>query len=307
VQHRDSRTPFEAWVNPADPQQALLFREKTTTLYALPLFGLVFALAGLGVSTFGVVAAIRNGINRSRLNLNPDRPWRATSRWQTFQVHDNPGGKIAGSLAIALFTALFLSIFVVVLHGDKSAPLFARIIVALLCLIPAGALISAIYHILRHLKYGNATLAFRQLPFVIGAGNSAILHVREHIASTGGTELTLQCVRKEWVKRGKDYSEEERVLYSERKTVQSDLAEKSGRGSAIPVQFNIPAGQPDTFTGEYPKIVWRLIATAATPGIDFSARFEIPVYHVADPSLIDTNPLIARTTGTRQPVFNNPR
>lgn len=294
TRHRNAKTPFEAWVNPANPTQSLLFREKTTTLYVLPLFGLVFALAGLAVSCSGIYMSIKAASTRARLNLTPDRPWRSNRRWQTFQVHDNPGKKITGSLAMALFTGIFMSIFVIALHGDGNAPLFAKIIVGLLTLIPIGALISAVYHTLRYLKYGNATLVFRQLPFIIGQENSAILYVREHIATEKGTELTLQCLRKEWVKNNNKSSLEEREIYREKKTVNTDLANRSGRGSAVPVQFRIPEGQPETYTADLPNFIWRLTAKAATPGVDFSAQLEIPVYKVTDPSLIDPNPLLGR-------------
>lgn len=293
-QHRDAKTPFEAWVNPANPTQSLLFRERTSTVYVLPLFGLVFALAGLATSSYGIYMSVKAATNRARLKLNPDRPWRATPRWQTFQVHDSPGKKIAGSLAMALFTGIFMSIFVIALHGDGNAPLFAKLIVGLLTLIPIGALSSAVYHTLRYLKYGNATLIFRQLPFIIGQENSAILYVREHIATEKGTELTLQCLRKEWVKNNNKSSLEEREIYREKKTVNTDLANRSGRGSAVPVQFRIPEGQPETYTADLPNFIWRLTAKAATPGVDFSAQLEIPVYKVTDPSLIDPNPLLDR-------------
>ncbi len=293
VQHRDSKTPFEAWVNPSNPRQSLLFREKTTTIYVLPLFGLVFALAGLAVSSSGIFMSIKAAIARTRQNQNPGRPWRANRHWNTFRIHDNPGKKIAGSLVMAIGTGLFASIFVLTFGTDKAAPLFARIIVGFLTLIPVGALINAIYHALRYIKYGNASLVFRQLPFVIGKENSAILYAREHIAATDGTELTLQCFRKEWVKHGKENSLAEREIYSDKQTVTHDLAERTGRGSAIPVQFIIPTGQPETFTAEFPNFIWRLSAKAATPGVDFSAQFEIPVYNVTDPSLIDVNPLAA--------------
>ena len=88
---------------------------------------------------------------------------------------------------------------------------------------------------------------------------------------------------------------EEREIYSEKKTVETDLANRSGRGSAIPVQFIIPENQPETFTAELPNFIWRLTAKAATPGVDFSAQFDIPVYKVTDPSLVDPNPLLGQS------------
>jgi hypothetical protein len=295
VRHRDSRTPFPAWVDPADPGQSLLFRELTTTLYILPVFGLVFALAGLAVSSAGLRTVVRSRLMRARLQRNPGRPWRASPRWQTFRIHDNPGRKIAGSLAMSVFTGLFISMFIVAIHGDANAPLFARIIIGLMALIPIGGLVTALYHALRYLKYGRASLFFRQLPFVMGQENGAILYVRRHLLASEGTELILTCIKKEWVRQGDGSSVVEREVYREKKTVTVDLAERTGRGSAVPVQFAVPDGKPETYTVEYPMFVWHLEARSATPGVDFSARFEIPVYNVTDPTLIDRNPLSGAT------------
>lgn len=293
ARHRDAKTPFEARVNPAAPEESLLFRELTTTVYVLPLFGLVFALAGLGVSSAGVYATARSRVTRARLALNPGRPWRSIRGWQTFQVHDSPGRKIAGAIGLSVFMGLFISVFAVVLHGAE-APFFVRLIVGGFALVPVGAFVAAVYYALRYVKYGRASLVFRQLPFVIGRENDAILYVRTPVMATDGTELTLQCVRKVWVKRGNKTAEEEEVVYGETKKAQVDLAGRTGRGSAIPVQFAIPAGLPQTQTVEYPRHLWRLTAKAAAPGIDFSAQFEIPVYTVTDPALIDRNPLAGR-------------
>jgi hypothetical protein len=39
-----------------------------------------------------------------------------------------------------------------------------------------------------------------------------------------------------------------------------------------------------------PSYRWSIGVKAKTPGIDFGADFDIPVYNVSDPSLIEQNP-----------------
>jgi hypothetical protein len=127
---------------------------------------------------------------------------------------------------------------------------------------------------------------------VTGQDNAALLHVKTHISAAKGIELKLQCMKREIVTRGKKSSTEDSEIYGEKKIATEDLAGRTGRGSAIPVHFTIPPEQPETFSGDLPNYFWKITAKAATPGVDFLAEFEIPVYNVADPALVDVNPMI---------------
>ncbi|MEI7437142.1 MAG: DUF3592 domain-containing protein [bacterium] len=291
VRHRDSKTPVEVLVDPAQPDQAIAFREKSTTMLVLPLCAVVFGVPGLVVFCLGLAAFFKGGRMSRLLAMNPGRPWRADSRWRVFELHDHPVQRIAGRLAGGLFTAVFVSVFWITMGSDKHAPLFAKVIIGLFSLIPAGMFVSAAYNISRFLKYGNPRLVLRQLPFVPGRENSALLYVKTHIASDKGVELKLRCMKKETVKRGNGTSIEEREVYSEVKIEAEDLAGRTGRGSVVPVRFTIPVEQPETLSGNMPDFTWRISVRAATPGVDFFAEFDVPVYRVDDPELMDINPM----------------
>ena len=47
---------------------------------------------------------------------------------------------------------------------------------------------------------------------------------------------------------------------------------------------------PTTAPGENPSVGWTLSVKAATPGVDFGAEFDVPVFNVADESLIERRP-----------------
>ena len=175
--HRDQNKPFPALVNPEDPGEALLFRDVTTTLWMMPIFGLLFGLAGLAVMTFGLTTLIQGSKQKALLARYPDRPWLANPRWRSDRIQGHPLRKIAGSFAMALFTTLFMSMFII------------------------------------------AIVAESHVPFAV-------------IAIIGGFCL-------------------------------------------------IPADQPETFNAEYPAIRWCLTASAKTPGIDFKAEFDLPVFDLA--------------------------
>jgi hypothetical protein len=293
--HRDDRTPVDAWVDPVNPAESLLFRDVSSSMYVLPMVGFVFAAAGLGVCIAGARSAGRLRSNRLLQERFPGRPWRADVRWQGFESRDRPLGIILGSLALAVVAGAFVSVFWILLASDGDAPLFAKVIVGLVTLLPVGALVNAVYRTVRYFKYGCPALVFSQMPFVPGQETMALLHVKTHIGAEAGVELTIQRLRKEWVRRGSKRSLQVTVEYSETKTVSQDYGDRTGRGSAIPVRFTIPEDQPETNESEYPATAWKLIAKAATPGVDFGAEFDLPVYRVASPELLETNPMIRQS------------
>lgn len=54
----------------------------------------------------------------------------------------------------------------------------------------------------------------------------------------------------------------------------------------LPIEFDIPKNQPSTsFTN--PKYTWKVKLSAVTKDAEFEENFEIPVYHVDDPELVE--------------------
>jgi hypothetical protein len=57
----------------------------------------------------------------------------------------------------------------------------------------------------------------------------------------------------------------------------------SGAGVLIPIAFAIPREAPETTLGNSrDRILWRLEVTSAVAGVDFSARFEVPVFYTPE-------------------------
>jgi hypothetical protein len=290
TRHRDNKTPFTALVDPEDPSRAILFRQLTTTLYVLPPFGLVFALAGLFVMSMGVRGVFISSRARAKLALHPDQPWKADKRWNTFELHSKPMAKIIGSFCMGLFLSLFMSIFIVAFVFDGGAPFFAKAIVGALCLAPICAFGTGFYHLFRYMKYGKPTLALTRMPCVIGEENTVLLYVRARIVAEEGIDATIKCMEKEWRKSGNKSTLSEVSVYSEDIKITDDMVRNSSTSSAIPITFTVPIGKHDTYDAEMPSYRWSIGVKAKTPGIDFGADFDIPVYNVSDPSLIEQNP-----------------
>ena len=49
-------------------------------------------------------------------------------------------------------------------------------------------------------------------------------------------------------------------------------------GNEVPVSFDLPSGDYGTRLAEAPARYWELAVVADTPGLDFTAKFLVPVY-----------------------------
>ncbi len=76
----------------------------------------------------------------------------------------------------------------------------------------------------------------------------------------------------------------------EDRTVAAKSMERS-KGKSWTFAFAVPEGYPDRSLSGSTKYRWVLEAKAETPGIDFGATFQLPVYSVSDQSDIRRNPL----------------
>ena len=142
------------------------------------------------------------------------------------------------------------------------------------------------------MKYGNPTLALTRMPCVIGEQNTVLLYVRARIAAEDAVAITIKCMEKKWRKSGNKSTLSEISVYSEDISITEDMVRTSTASSAIPITFTVPVGKHESSDGELPSYRWSLSIKAKTAGIDFGANFDIPLYNVSDPALVEQNPKI---------------
>ena len=127
-------------------------------------------------------------------------------------------------------------------------------------------------------KFGASTFKMLSVPGVIGGSLSGAIETSVKLRPQDGFHLRLACVKRVRVGSGKDSSTTETVLWQAEKTMNEDLLDEPRR-SGIPVSFPIPAdAMPTDNTVPTNAIIWRLVAQAKLPGVDYSATFEVPVF-----------------------------
>lgn len=291
--HRLSGEPVPCRVDPSDPRNALLYTDVSPIgVIAFPAFGLVFAGAGGGIIAGGLVGAARQRRRDRRAAEHPDRPWHHEGAWSDFRAPAEAGpGTIIGMWLAGAFMGLFISIFVVVLAGDPNAPFFAKAIIAFFALIPFGLLGGALYMTLRYLKYGRPVLHLTTVPVPLGGALEGAIEVRAAIDAREGVKLTLKCTQTTVTGSGKNRSTHTVSLHEESVVVPEHEVRsvRSGLGAAtlVPVRFaTVPADRPARSTEGNPTYAWKLEAHCETPGVDFGATFDLPVF-ACDPALVE--------------------
>ncbi len=159
-------------------------------------------------------------------------------------------------------------------HREKAAYL-----VFIFPLVGVLVLWGAIYQTVRWRKFGNPRLVLSTLPGAIGGYLGGVIEVAARVQLEADAKLVLKCVRRVITGSGKHQSTSEKVLWEHAEHIARDKWISSAGGTRIPVLFYIPADCTATDDRDSRnEVVWRLVAEAAVPGVDFATQFPVPVY-----------------------------
>lgn len=245
----------------------------------LRTFGAVFALAGLLLVGVGIHAILKRRDQNRRREEHPNEPWRWDRRWN--EEHEESGG--LGPAMRAFGTSVFLAIFLagfnaVVFFGGGNAPLPVQGLILLFDVAALGVFAYGVYLTLQYFKYGRSRLRFAKFPFRPGGVFEATLEAGDRIATATEIRLRLRYIEDvtEWTRSG---SKSRSVIVSYRIYEATDTVRaETTQGGSIPVRFRLPEGSYATRLLDPARRYWLLDVEADTPGIDYAAKFLVPVY-----------------------------
>ena len=300
-EHQRSGRPFRCYVNPERPAEAILFRDLRWEMVGFQMiFATVFGAAGFGMLTFAVLGYRKAKGDSALAALHPDEPWLCKKDWA--------GGKINSSTKTS---AIVLSVFAF-FWNLMSAPALLVVrheaivkghqLAFLVLVFPAVGLIlilCAIVSVLRWRKYGQSVFEMASVPGLIGGQLAGVIRTSAKVRPEDGFRLTLNCVQRVTTGSGKSSSTSESVLWQDEQLIARDLLQNDPTRSAIPVLFQIPYDcRPTDETEPNRQTLWRLEASAKTPGLDYSTSFDVPVFKTSesDPNFVVDPSLIAEYT-----------
>jgi hypothetical protein len=163
-------------------------------------------------------------------------------------------------------------------RGIPDVP-WLRTVVAAVVLGAIVLLSKAAYRTLRTRRYGDVRLHLHANPYRPGGTVSATLKATSKLAPTGPMKVTLAYVH-EYVKSSERTSfTHENILWSDTCSIETAAMKMSSGTVEVPIHFKLPFdADPTDDAIPSNRHYWRIDAEARVKGIDFHARFEIPVW-----------------------------
>jgi len=280
---QQNRTPVAAYVDPDDPNRAVLNRELRPGLFALKgIFAMVFGGVGFGL-LFGARYAAQKMAAEAKLRQRfPNEPWRWKPEWAN--------GRIAASTRTAAYVAIAFAVLwnlislpaALIVPGEIAAGNYAAAVALLFPLIGIGLAAWAIRAWLQLKRFKTPTLLLQRLPVALGGRLKGTVRVESEVPVAADFGLELECVETRTVRSGKNRRTEESLLWQKQWRVPRHQCQ-IGSFTTVPVDVAVPAEQPATSMEDGDgTITWRLEVTGACPGPDFWSRFELPVFAAAE-------------------------
>jgi hypothetical protein len=278
--HRDTGTPFLAFVDPDNPSAAVLYRNMR---WFLLLFTLTFAVL-FGGFGFGLVIAVFWGrklaaAKEARRDEHRAEPWRWREDWASGRLRAGNRTEMAFSLFFATFWNLISWPILFALGDELENGNYLALLALVFPLVGIGLATWALQSVVRWRRFGRAELLLQTIPGVVGGQLEGRIATGIRSLGADSIGLVLSCER-----RSEGRNSSQRVLWQDRLEVPR-LAWLTGpAGVEVPVRFTIPHGASPTSDpeAEGPTVSWELAAVGEQPGFDYRAVFEVPVFRTAD-------------------------
>lgn len=261
-----SDRPFRCYVNPAKPEQAVLFRDLRWGLMLLmSIFPMIFPLVGALVSVGGVLEARKSGLAKKLAQQYPGEPWRWRQEWSGEAIQESKNGLVAilivagwillvqGPLALAIIVSGALS--------ESFKAVFA-LLPSLLALIP---LFFAWKRVQTRMALGNPALWLKQTPLRPGTVLEGELRFDRALSSREVIQARVLCQRKITRRSGKGTSTSTENIWEHAETLPAGEARREMNGVALPLRVEIPRGLPcaviedaEFITGAFEQHLWSL-------------------------------------------------
>ncbi len=283
---RRAGEPVPCYVDPADPSRAVLDPGlRVELLLFMGVFAAVFGGAGAGLLAAGLRGSRRERETARRERDHPGEPWRWRADWDAGRVRSSSRASAAAALAFAaLWNAVSLPLLLVLpremAKGNRAA--------AVGFLFPAVGAALAVWAVrarARRRKFGDSVFEMASVPGVVGGPLAGLVRVPVNVRPEDGFTVRVSAVHRYVTGTGKNRSTREDIRWQAERHLAREVLDRDFSQTAVPVLFHVPFDQPPTTPGGgSDRILWRLDVEARVPGIDYAARFEVPVFRTAESS-----------------------
>ena len=271
------------------------------------IYGLAFAGFGGGL-IYAAFAGNSKLKKQAEIEAaHPQTPWLWRTDWAGRRAKSHNKDSQIGWWIAAIFCSMIFFPFVAMIAQKYRGNGDPGIFVAIGLSVTAALLITgAVRATIRRRRFGDAYFEFDALPFSPGERMSGRIHLKLDTRAEYGIALRLECART--IRTGLDGNRTTSrvVLWKGEKSVPSGAIGPGPLGRAIPVEFELP---PDAHSTTHQnlndQVTWTLYVRADVPGVNYTDKFEIPVFRSAKPALHANDAQAPAPIGPK--VFGFPR
>ncbi|MEO8432148.1 MAG: hypothetical protein ABI592_11615 [Acidobacteriota bacterium] len=251
------------------------------------LFGAVFMLAGLFVTTLGVKTVIRKSGGRAPRG---GAAWTSDNDWDPAGAipEDSAGGfqAVVGRLVLFLFVGLMNILWTVPM--PPGARVIVSLVVGLFDLIALLVLFDTLRKMVQAVRVGTPRLAWRTFPSFTGSRFEAVFQTTRAMRPTGPPRVTLRRIEQRSSAASDDADEAPRSrtagsaasmqayeAWSSEKTL-PDFGQ--GTMTSFPIAIDVPAREPGTDLSKDDCTYWQIVVHVPVAGPDIEAVFLVPIY-----------------------------
>ncbi len=251
---------------------------------SLLLFGVLFVCVGAGIA---VLARRGRRLARQleeRKARHPDEPWLWNEAWSEGRLRDSARASMRYAWLFAIAWAAistpiaFLAPREFIEKGEHGA-----VIALLFPAVGIGLLAWALHATLRWRRFGESVFEMLRVPGVLGGELAGTLQVGEELSASQAITARLSCIRRYVSGSGRSRSTHEDIRWSDEQQLPPTALARGPFGHALNLCFALPYdASPSDPVASDDYILWRLEVATRMPGVDYRARFEVPVFETAD-------------------------
>src|SRR3990167_6335306 len=216
----------------------------------------------------------RQAESEARRERHPGKPWLWREDWASFAIRDEASFRRNWfwSAIVGLATLPVLAAAPNFVREPQPGPLVTLAVAG-------GVLTYMTYKGLRRLKYGTSLCRLEGIPILPGQAFRGAVETSVACPSPGGfrVELSYSVEYREHDSSRDTTVDVRKVIWKDEQIVHS--TERGPHGVRVPFSWTLPVDPPRPRLPLPPgKEQWWLNVSAATPGIDYSATFELPVF-----------------------------
>lgn len=274
----NSQRPFRCYVNPANPDEAVLYRTLRWEMQAfMAVFALTFPAVGAGL-VFGSLLGMRTLKRETALaGQHPAEPWRWKTAWAGTAI---PESANLWKYALHFYTLWSGLVIVPLITATAMCGAFQRgssawllMIFVALWLIPLSL---SIKRLRQRIAVGNARFEPAEWPASPGGVLRGSILLDKRPALRGNAEVTLACEKSISRGSGEDRTTTSEKIWTRSESIPQERLPRDISGFRLPVSFALPADAPESGGDGETTHAWKL--ELKIPGTPVHSVFEVPVF-----------------------------